>query len=60
MQVTIVPQQRKRILPVSKYNLNLRSHLQGFQEAVQLRRVALSKMEVVSMCEKQIAQFIEI
>lgn len=60
MQVTIVPQQRKRILPVSKYNLNLLSHLQGFQEAVQLRREALSKKEVVSMCEKQIAQFIEI
>ena len=53
MQVTIVPQQRKKILPVSKYNLNLCSHLQGFQEAVQLRRVALSKKEVVSMCEKQ-------
>ena len=53
MQVTTVPQQRKRILPVSKYNLNLRSHLQGFQEALQLRRVALSKKEVVSMCEKQ-------
>ena len=60
MQVTTVPQQRKRILPVSKYNLNLCSHLQGFQEAVQLRREALSKKEVVSMCEKQIAQFIEI
>ena len=54
MQVTTVPQQRKRILPVSKYNLNLRtSHLQGFQEAVQLRRVALSKKEVVSLCEKR-------